>query len=93
MLAKRRSRRSPLPSTNWINVDFKTIHLKDIFGSNVFSEAEMQSRLPKPVFKSLMKTIHEGAPFEPAIADAVAAAMRDWAWNMVRLTTPICSSR
>jgi glutamine synthetase len=61
------------------NVDFKTIHLKNIFGSNVFSEAEMQSRLPKTAFKSLMKTIHEGAPFEPAIADAVAAAMRDWA--------------
>jgi glutamine synthetase len=61
------------------NVDFKTIHLKDIFGSNVFSEAEMQARLPKTAFKSLMKTIHEGAPFEPAIADSVAAAMRDWA--------------
>jgi glutamine synthetase len=61
------------------NVDFKTNHLKDIFGSNVFSEAEMQSRLPKTAFKSLMKTIHEGAPFEPTIADAVAAAMRDWA--------------
>ena len=42
------------------NVDFKTIHLKNIFGSNVFSEAEMQSRLPKTAFKSLMKTIHEG---------------------------------
>ena len=61
------------------NVDFKTIHLKEIFGSNVFSEAEMQARLPKTAFKSLMKTIHEGAPFDPAVADAVAAAMRDWA--------------
>ena len=62
------------------NVDFKTIHVKDIFGSNVFSEAEMQARLPKPVFKSL----HENDPrgvlrFDPAIADAVAAAMKDWA--------------
>jgi glutamine synthetase len=61
------------------NVDFKTIHLKNVFGSNVFNESEMQSRLPKAVFKSLMKTIHEGAPFDPAIADSVAAAMRDWA--------------
>jgi glutamine synthetase len=60
-------------------VDFKTIHLKDIFGANVFSEAEMQARLPKSAFKSLMKTIKEGAPFDPSVADAVAAAMRDWA--------------
>jgi len=60
-------------------VDFKTIHLKDVFGSNVFSEAEMQARLPKTAYKSLMKTIHEGAPFDPAVADSVAAAMRDWA--------------
>jgi glutamine synthetase len=61
------------------NVDFKTIHLKNVFGANVFNESEMQARLPKTAFKSLMKTIHEGAPFEPAIADSVAAAMRDWA--------------
>ena len=47
------------------NVDFKTIHLKNIFGSNVFSEAEMQSRLPKTAFKSLMKTIHEGRSVRP----------------------------
>ncbi|MGD0388460.1 MAG: glutamine synthetase III [Tepidisphaeraceae bacterium] len=61
------------------HVDFKTIHLKDVFGSNVFSDAEMQARLPKTAYKSLMKTIHEGAPFDPAVADSVAAAMRDWA--------------
>src|SRR3984957_9745101 len=61
------------------NVDFKTIHLKEIFGSNVFSVAEMQARLPKAAFKNLMKTINEGAPFDPTVADAVAAAMRDWA--------------
>src|SRR5580704_1695444 len=61
------------------NVDFRTIHLKDIYGSNVFSHAEMQARMPKSAFKSLMKTIEEGAPFDPAVADSVAAAMRDWA--------------
>ncbi len=61
------------------NVDFKTIHLKDTFGSNVFSDAEMQARLPKTAYKSLMRTIHEGAPFDPAVADSVAAAMSDWA--------------
>jgi glutamine synthetase len=61
------------------NVDFETIHLKETFGSNVFTEAQMQARLPKAAFKGLMKTINEGAPFDPSVADAVAAAMRDWA--------------
>ncbi len=36
-------------------------------------------RLPKPIFKALQKTIKQGAPLDPAIADAVAAAMKDWA--------------
>ena len=61
------------------NVDFKTNHLKDLFGANVFSVDIMQQRLPKTVFKSIMQTINEGAPLDPAIADAVASAMRDWA--------------
>src|SRR3984957_3686940 len=61
------------------NVDFKTIHLKEIFGANVFSEAEMQARLPKAAFKSLMKTIRQAGPLDASTADAVAAAMKDWA--------------
>ena len=36
-------------------------------------------RLPKPVFKALQKTIKQGAPLDPDIADAVASAMKDWA--------------
>ncbi len=39
----------------------------------------MKERLPKPVFKSLQKTIETGSTLDPAIADAVAAAMKDWA--------------
>src|SRR3954454_17022145 len=41
--------------------------------------AEMQSRLPKAVFKSVVATIEEGAKRDPVVADAVAAAMKDWA--------------
>src|SRR5258708_2189945 len=59
--------------------DFKKIHGKDLFGSLVFSEGVMKQRLPKPIFKSLQKTIRLGAPLDPSIADAVAAAMKDWA--------------
>src|SRR6202041_2490559 len=60
-------------------IDFKTTHVADLFGVNVFNEAQQRARLPKPVFKSLQKTIKEGAPLDPAIADNVAAAMKDWA--------------
>src|SRR5262245_22752061 len=61
------------------NVNFKEVHVKDLFGENVFSEAVQRERLPKPVFKALQKTIKLGAPLDPEIADAVAAAMKDWA--------------
>jgi glutamine synthetase len=51
----------------------------DVFGSNVFTKAVMQKRLPKPVFKSLMATIEHSKPLDPTVADVVAAAMKDWA--------------
>jgi glutamine synthetase len=60
-------------------LDFKTTHVKDLFGVNVFNEAAQQARLPKPIFKALQKTIKQGAPLDPAIADAVAIGMKDWA--------------
>src|SRR5260370_3781100 len=60
-------------------VNFKETHLKDLFGKNVFNEEAQRQRLPKPVFRALQKTIKQGAPLDPAIADAVAAAMKDWA--------------
>ncbi|HXL60897.1 MAG TPA: glutamine synthetase III [Mycobacterium sp.] len=51
----------------------------EIFGSNVFTKAVMQARLPKAVFKSVVATIDKGAKLDPAVADAVATAMKDWA--------------
>jgi glutamine synthetase len=51
----------------------------EIFGSNVFTKAEMQARLPKSVYKSVTATIEKGAKLDPAVADAVAVAMKDWA--------------
>jgi glutamine synthetase len=60
-------------------VNFTETHMKDLFGENVFSEAVQRERLPKPVFKALQKTIKQGAPLDPAIADTVASAMKDWA--------------
>src|ERR1700730_1780127 len=51
----------------------------EIFGQNVFTKAEMQKRLPKPVFKSVMATIDHSKPLDPSVADVVAAHMKDWA--------------
>ncbi|ADT98685.1 glutamine synthetase [Mycolicibacterium gilvum Spyr1] len=51
----------------------------EIFGSNVFTKAEMQSRLPKSVYKSVVATIEKGVKLDPAVADSVASAMKDWA--------------
>jgi glutamine synthetase len=64
---------------NLHHINFKDGHLKELFAENVFSEAVQRERLPKPVFKALQKTIKQGASLDPAIADAVATAMKDWA--------------
>ncbi len=61
------------------NLDFRTEHIKDLFGVNVFHEEEQKARLPKPVFKALQKTIKLGLSLDPTVADAVASAMKDWA--------------
>ncbi|MDI3529910.1 MAG: glutamine synthetase [Thermoanaerobacter sp.] len=53
--------------------------LSDIFGSNVFNDSVMRERLPKATYKALRKTIDEGIPLEPAVAEVVANAMKDWA--------------
>jgi glutamine synthetase len=61
-------------------IDFRSLSLKDLFGMNVFNEDVQKARLPKPVFKALQKTIKQGAQLtDPAVADAVASAMKDWA--------------
>ncbi|EMT39907.1 MULTISPECIES: glutamine synthetase III [Thermoanaerobacter] len=53
--------------------------LSDIFGLNVFNDSVMRERLPKATYKALRKTIDEGIPLEPAVAEVVANAMKDWA--------------
>jgi glutamine synthetase len=51
----------------------------DVFGSLVFNDKTQQERLPKPAYRALRATITRGEPLELATADAVAAALRDWA--------------
>lgn len=54
-------------------------NLGEIFGSNVFNDAVMKERLPKATYKALQKTIADGLPLDPAVADVVASIMKDWA--------------
>src|SRR5436190_690944 len=61
------------------HIDFRDGHIKELFAQDVFSEKVQRERLPKPAFKALQKTIKQGAALDPAIADAVATAMKDWA--------------
>lgn len=60
-------------------LNFSETPAGDVYGSNVFSVKVMKERLPKSVFKSVMKTIEAGEPLDANVADTVAAAMKDWA--------------
>ncbi len=51
----------------------------EYFGSLVFDDRMMKATLSDDVYRSLKKTIDEGARLDPAVADAVAVAMKDWA--------------
>jgi len=51
----------------------------EIFGKDVFSQRTMQQRLPKDIFKRLVRTIDLGERLDLQIADVIAAAMKDWA--------------
>ena len=49
------------------------------FGSMVFDERAMKARLSGSVYHAMKQTLREGKPLDPEVANAVAAAMRDWA--------------
>ena len=53
--------------------------VSEYFGSLVFDDRVMKATLSAKVYNSLKKTIDEGASLDPAVADAVATAMKDWA--------------
>ncbi len=49
------------------------------FGSNVFSLKEQRTRLSADTVGRLEQTLAKGAALDPALADEIAAAMKDWA--------------
>jgi glutamine synthetase len=51
----------------------------NVFGANVFSPIVQRQRLPKPIYKRLQETLARGEALDAELADAVAAAMKEWA--------------
>jgi len=60
-------------------LNYKETASGTLFGANVFGLGAMKAHLPKDVYKSLKKTIDGNQPLDPATADVVAAALKDWA--------------
>ena len=54
-------------------------NLPDLFGSMVFNDEVMKTRLPKDIYKALRKTIETGKHLEFDVANVVANAMKEWA--------------
>lgn len=54
-------------------------NVPELFGSLVFNDTIMKTRLPKDTYKALQKTREEGKPLEPHVANVVANAMKNWA--------------
>ena len=53
--------------------------VSDYFGCLVFDDRVMKANLSAGVYASLRRTIDEGAKLDASVANAVAAAMKDWA--------------
>ena len=53
--------------------------IPEYFGKLVFDDRTMKSMLTAKEYASLKKTMDEGAPLDPGVANAVAAAMKTWA--------------
>ena len=54
-------------------------NVPEYFGSMVFDDRMMKARLSANVYNSLKQTIEGGTALDLSVANAVAAAMRDWA--------------
>ena len=53
--------------------------VSDYFGCLVFDDRVMKAKLSAEIYASLRKTIDQGASLNNDVANAVAAAMKDWA--------------
>ena len=54
-------------------------NIPELYGSLVFNDKVMRSKLPKDTYKALKKTIESGTHLELDVANSVAVAMKEWA--------------
>ena len=55
------------------------INVEELFGSKVFTHRKMKERLPKEVYREVMRVREQGGELSLGTADVVAKAMKDWA--------------
>ena len=53
--------------------------IPELYGSLVFNDKVMRTKLPKDMYKALKKTIENGTHLELDVANSVAVAMKEWA--------------
>jgi len=68
--------RFPPTPAGW---DANATRIDKYFACDVFNQRTIRQRLPKDIFKRLMRTVELGEPLDPQVADIVAAEMKDWA--------------
>jgi glutamine synthetase len=61
------------------SVDYTKTPVSEIYGSNVFNRQVMRTLLPKAAYKAVLRCLDHGERLDPAYADLVANAMKDWA--------------
>lgn len=54
-------------------------NIPELYGSLVFNDKIMRTKLPKDMYKALKKTIQNGSHLELDVANSVAVAMKEWA--------------
>ena len=60
-------------------MEHKPQKITDYFGCHVFNDDAMKATLPEEIYQSFKKCVEEGRGLDPAIADPMARAMKDWA--------------
>ncbi len=55
------------------------VNIPEIFAEDVFTDAVMQQRLPKSIYKQFKKSIEERKDLDLATADVIANEIREWA--------------
>ena len=57
----------------------EALNVEEIFASKVFTLGKMKERLPKGIYKEVVRVMDQGGELSLSTADVVAKAMKDWA--------------